>query len=98
NGKKRDLPPLAVSYFHPGERHSLRVFNAPTRSFDLEIGQQWLDRLPRQITPTTMLAPPHSAISGLMTRLYREFKEPDEMSALPMEALSLERRVKLARA
>ena len=98
NGKTRDIPPLAVSYFHPGERHSLRVFNAPTRSFDLEIGKQWLDRLPRPITPTTMIAPPHSALSGLMTRLYREFKEPDEMSSLAIEALSLEMLVEIARA
>jgi len=98
NGKTRDIPPLAVSYFHPGERHSLRVFNAPTRSFDLEIGQQWLGRLPRPITPMTMVAPPHSAISGLMTRLYREFKEPDEVSHLAIEALSLEMLVEISRA
>src|SRR6185369_8146796 len=69
NGKTRDIPPLSVSYFHPGEHHSLRVFNAPTRSFDIEIGQEWLSRLPSPITPMTMVAPPHSAISGLMTRL-----------------------------
>src|SRR5882724_3960027 len=98
NGKTRDIPPLAVSYFHPGEIHSLRVFNTPTRSFDLEIGPAWLDRLPRALTPATMIAPPHSAISGLMTRLYREFKEPDEVSHLAIEALSLEMLVEISRA
>jgi AraC family transcriptional regulator len=98
NGKTRDITPLAVSYFHPGERHSLRVFNAPTRSFDLEIGEQWLSRLPYSITPATMIAPPHSRISGLMMRLYREFKEPDDISHLAIEALSLEMLVEIARA
>jgi len=97
NGKKRDIPPLAVSYFHPGEIHSLRVFNTPTRSFDIEIGQEWLDRLPHPITPITMIDPPHGSVSGLMIRLYREFKETDDLSALAIEALTLELLVELAR-
>ncbi|HZS46126.1 MAG TPA: AraC family transcriptional regulator [Blastocatellia bacterium] len=97
NGKKRDIPPLAVSYFHPGEIHSLRVFNTPTRSFDIEIGQEWFDRLPNPIKPITMIDPPQGPVSGLMIRLYREFKETDDLSALAIQALTLELLVELAR-
>jgi AraC family transcriptional regulator len=97
-GLKRELSPLTVIYFHPGESHAIDVFNQPLRTFDLELKADWLaDKLAQPIAPTALLDNKSRALAGLATRLYREFKEPDDVAQLAMEGLTLEILAALAR-
>ncbi len=98
-GRGRELTPLKALYFHPGESHSLRVFNEPIRTFDIEINRDWLDRLlERSIAPAALLHSHSHSISWLAARLYGEFRESDDVSRLAMEGLALEMLADLARA
>lgn len=98
-GRARELAPLKALYFHPGESHSLRVFDEPIRTFDIELDSHWLDRLlERPVAPTALLDTESHSISWLVARLYKEFKEADDVSQLAMEGLALEMLADLARA
>src|SRR5262249_3361532 len=98
-GRTRALEPLTVTYFHPGESHSLRVLSRNFRTFDIELNDDWLDRLlERPIAPTALLDAQSNSIAWLTTRLYQEFKEMDDVSGLAMEGLVLESLAALARA
>ncbi len=85
------LEPLTVTYFHPGESHTLNVLDGNFRTFDIELNDAWLDRLlERPIAPNALLGSRNHSISRLATRLYQEFREMDEVSGLAMEGLALE--------
>lgn len=97
-GRERELAPLTVIYFHPGETHAIQVFNQPLQTFDLELKADWLaDKLAHPIAPTALLNYKSQALAGLAARLYREFKEPDDVAQLAMEGLVLEILADLAR-
>lgn len=97
-GKTRTLTPLSVTYFHPGESHSLQVVGGPFRSFDIELSDDWVNRfLERPIAPTALLDAQNQSIAQLTARLYSEFKEMDEVSPLAIEGLALEILAGLAR-
>ena len=81
----------AAVVLHPaGETHSVSFHNAPTSIFRVEIN----DSLLRRIESVHKLQVPqiiecHSAFY-LMTQLYREFLQPDDVSSLAIEGLILE--------
>jgi AraC family transcriptional regulator len=98
-GKTRTLAPFTVTYFHPGEMHTLRVVSQRFRTFDIELNRDWLARfLEHPIAPTALLNGQSHSIAWLTTRLYKEFKEADDVSPLAMEGLALELLAELARA
>lgn len=97
-GRERELAPLTVIYFHPGESHAIQVFKHPLQTFDLEFKADWLaGKLAHPIAPTALLDYKSRALAGLAARLYREFKEPDDVAQLVMEGLTLEILAALAR-
>jgi len=77
--------------FHPaGETHS-DCFHAKSRCFNLKIDAQWLDKIRDRKAALTEPADFRNGILlRLTTRLYKEFCNPDELSSLVIEGLTLE--------
>jgi len=78
--------------FHPaGESHA-DSFHAASRCFNLKIDARWLDRIGQR--GRAALNEPAEFRGGLLAhlsrRLYREFQNQDELSALVVEGLTLE--------
>ncbi|MCI0490514.1 MAG: helix-turn-helix domain-containing protein [Blastocatellia bacterium] len=97
--KTRDLAPLNVTFFHPGESHALRFSGEAFRSFDLEFDCDWLDRLlDIPLAPASLTGNHNNSIAGLMARLYKEFKDIDDVSHIAIEGLTLEILAGLVRA
>ncbi|HWT03104.1 MAG TPA: AraC family transcriptional regulator [Pyrinomonadaceae bacterium] len=81
----------ATLIFHPaGERHS-DLFHTPARCFNLFMSLHWLERVRQH---STVEYGPADFGSGLFTHLamkiYREFRQTDEVSPLIVEGLMLE--------
>ncbi len=90
-GKRtRDCCPLTL-VFHPiGETHS-DYFHTGARCFNIQLDTSWTERGEQH---SRMISSPAVFYGGrlahLAARLYREFREPDEFSALVIEGLTLE--------
>jgi AraC family transcriptional regulator len=91
DGRTRCCGPLTLAYHPPGEAHAEHFHEAPVLSFNVELPPLWLERL-RSFAPA--LAPGLDAQGGppaaLALRLYRELCQPDEVSPLAVEGLTLE--------
>ena len=90
-GKRtRDRRPSTLVFHPAGETHSDH-FHTRARCFNLQMGNRWTERaeqLSRIIdTPADFYG---GRLAHLTARLYREFREPDEFSALVVEGLTLE--------
>jgi AraC-like DNA-binding protein len=97
-GKTQTLAPRAVTYLSPGEPHALRVLSKKFRTFDIELDDAWMARISgRPIQVGVLQGYGNPSISWLANRLYREFKEGDDVSPLAMEGLVLEAMATLAR-
>lgn len=77
--------------FHPaGETHSDR-FYTDTRCFNIQMNSQWFERA---LGHSRIINSPadfyDERLSNLATRLYREFREFDDFSALAIEGLMFE--------
>lgn len=97
--KSRDLLPLDVTFFHPGESHSLRFSDKVFRSLDIEFNSKWLDHLlDMPLAPLSLKGSHNNSISWLLARLYKEFRESDDFSRIAIEGLTLEIVACLARA
>lgn len=97
-GRTRMLQPLTVTYFHPGETHKLQIVSNSFRTFDIELKNDWMGKLLEHPIPAEALLDGQSgSIPWLTTRLYREFREADELSPLAMEGLAMEIVAGLAR-
>lgn len=98
-GKTRMLMPPTVTYFHPGETHTLHTISRRFRTFDIELDRDWLNRfLEHPIAASALLDGQNHSVIWLATRLYKEFKDADDLSPLAMEGLALEMLAELARA
>ncbi|HEY8503882.1 MAG TPA: AraC family transcriptional regulator, partial [Gemmataceae bacterium] len=97
-GRSRSCGPLTVAYHPPGETHSERFHEEEVRSFNIEVGPDWLARV-RALAPA--LADPADCRGGLVAalalRLYREFRLADAHSGLAVEGLALELAAELGR-
>lgn len=96
--RTRACGPLTLAFHPAGELHSEQVHDGEVRSFNIEVGPAWPERL-RGVAGRldracdlqgTRLAP-------LALRLYREFCEPDALSPLAIEGLALELLAEAAR-
>jgi AraC family transcriptional regulator len=83
--------PLTLVFHPAGEVHSHRCGDGGGRCFNIDLAPCWIERL-REYCPV-----PHSAtsleggsLSWLATRLYRELREADPLSALSIEGVALE--------
>jgi AraC family transcriptional regulator len=91
-GKRtRICKPSAVIFHPPDEVHSDLFHAAGGRCFDIHVGPDWLNHVREY---AAILDSPADFYGGslywLTTRLYHEFREPDEIAPLAIEGLTLE--------
>lgn len=97
-GTTRRFPPLTASFHHPGESHAVRTFEQGVRTFGVEFDPVWMEQLPEHgASLSTVDALQSKPLTWLTMRLYREFKQTDDASALAIEGLLLEVLAALAR-
>jgi AraC family transcriptional regulator len=89
--KTRVYEPPTLEYLPAHEEHSLRVHRHGMRSFSVEFTSDWLKNLPES-APILNLSVyfKGGTLSTLLVRLYKEFKQSDELSPLVIEGLALE--------
>lgn len=97
-GQSRVCKPSTV-IFHPvGEQHSNQFLSKGGHLFRVEIKRQLLERISQC---STALSEPADFTGGLPARLasklYQEFRQPDEVSSLVIEGLTLEMAAEVAR-
>lgn len=98
-GKLSRVCDRAVIIYHPaGESHA-DTFHSASRCFNMELSVGWMKRV---LSRNSALSDPANFVGGSMvsqlaTKLYREFNQPDNLSSLVIEGLTLEILAKTAR-
>jgi AraC family transcriptional regulator len=86
-----DWRPMTVGFNPPEEPHSSRIDVAGARFFIIELSADWLERARSQSIPLVASATfRKGALTWLGLKLYQEFRRPDEVSGLVVEATVLE--------
>lgn len=89
--KTRACKALTLAFHPPDETHSETFQGQEARSFNIEIGSRWIDRVREH---SRILDSPAEfqggTLASLAMKLYREFYSRDEVSALAIEGLILE--------
>jgi AraC family transcriptional regulator len=94
----RQCTPSMLIFHPPEERHSERIESPRSASFNIELDQCWLQphaALARLSMEPLELSDEHSR--GIARQLYREFREPDQVSPLCVQGLTLQLLAGLAR-
>jgi len=91
-GRKTRECSSSALLFHPAdETHAEHFHDAGGRSFIIEVAPEWLERMREQVAVVDHSAEFHDGITELLARrLYKEFAQMDEASALVIEGLMLE--------
>ncbi len=96
--RTRACGPLTLAFHPAGEVHAEEIHDTEVRSFNIEVGPAWPERLrpyaDRLDRPCDLQG---TRLASLALRLYREFREPDAVSPLAMEGLALELLAEAAR-
>ncbi|HEX5733983.1 MAG TPA: AraC family transcriptional regulator [Blastocatellia bacterium] len=88
---QRDLRTCSVVFTPPGEIHRNAFHNAGGRCFLVELTPHWTDRLAASdIKLENYLDTTNIDLTLLATKLYKEFRYVDKVSALSVEGLALE--------
>lgn len=94
----RQCKPSMLIFHPPEERHSERIESPRSMSFNIELDQRWL--LPHAATASLAMEPAvlqGDEWQGIARRLYREFQDPDHVTPLSVQGLTLQLLVGLAR-
>ncbi len=94
----RQCQPSMLVFHPPEERHSERIESPRSVSFNIELDQRWL--LPHAATARLAMEPAvlrGAEWQGIVHRLYREFQDPDHVTPLSVQGLTLQLLAGLAR-
>lgn len=91
-GKKtRKCDPLTVTFHPAGESHSDFFHQSGGRIFSVEIDPAWMERVRELSLLLDDAAAFHGgALAGLIIKMYNELHNPDDVSHLAIEGLTLE--------
>ena len=91
-GKRaRTCQPLTLAFHPPDETHSESFNDSRALSFNIEVGQSWVERVgPYSRVLKTPVEFQGGGVVWLAMRLYKEFCLMDELSGLAIEGLALE--------
>lgn len=87
----RSCQAMTVAIHPPDESHSEHFLDSEARSFNIEVGSTWLERI--RYYSTALDSPSEfkgGAMSVLALRLYKEFANTDDVSPLAIEGIMLE--------
>lgn len=89
--KTRACKALTLAFHPPDEKHSETFHNLEARSFNIEIGPRWTERIREH---SRILDSPSEfqggTLASLAMKLYNEFYSRDAVSSLAIEGLTLE--------
>ncbi len=89
--KTRSCKALTLAFHPSGEIHSEAFQGQGARSFNIEIGPRWIERVREH---SRILDSPSEfqggALASLAMKIYREFYNRDEVSSIAIEGLTLE--------
>ncbi|MGH9754212.1 MAG: AraC family transcriptional regulator [Blastocatellia bacterium] len=89
--RARDCGPLTLIYRPAGEVHSNHFHRSGGQCLNIELEPEWMERVRRySIRLNDSAEFRGGAPAWLAVRLYREFRQPDEVSPLTIEACMLE--------
>jgi AraC family transcriptional regulator len=89
--KARECGPLTLIYRPAGEVHSNHFHRSGGRCLNVEIEPEWMERVRHYSIRLNDSAEFHGgATAWLGVKLYREFRQPDEVAPLAIEACMLE--------
>jgi AraC family transcriptional regulator len=90
--------PFALVFHPAGEVHSHHCGDGGGRCFNIDLAPHWIDRMNEYCpVPQSATDLEGGLLSWLATRLYREFREADPLSALSIEGVGLEMLAETAR-
>ena len=90
-GRVRHYEALSVQYLPSYQCHTLDFSLTDTRAFSIDVDRQWQERAREYSLKLENSIHCHGGLlSGLMMKLYREFRELDNASPLAIEGLTLE--------
>ena len=90
-GKVRQYEPSTIEFLPPAQSHSLDFPFADTRAFSIEIDNWWLDRVREFSLRLDDSVHSHGGLlSGLMMKIYDEFRQLDGTSPVAIQGLALE--------
>lgn len=89
---------LTLIYRPSGEVHSDHFYNSGGRCLNIEVEPEWLELIRRPpISLDGSAAFDGGAVAGLALKLYKEFRQSDDLSAIAIEGLFLEIIAEVAR-
>src|SRR3989475_11998326 len=81
----------SLTFTASGEIHSNRIHGQEVRCFSIEMTQHWLERANGHLKfPEGPAQFDSGSLPGLAMRLYREFRQPDDLAPNAIEGLALE--------
>lgn len=90
-GRVRHYEALSVQYLPTYQCHTLDFSLTDTRAFSIDVDRKWLERADEYSLKLENSIHCHGGLlSGLMMKVYREFRELDNASSLAIEGLTLE--------
>jgi AraC family transcriptional regulator len=90
-GKVREYEPSTVQFLPAGQCHSLEFPAMDTRAFSIDIGTGWIDRAREfSLRLDESVYAPGGVLSGLMMRIYDEFRHRDTASPVAIQGLAME--------
>ena len=90
-GRDRHYEALTVQFLPPYQCHALDFPYTDTRAFNLDVNGDWLARAREYSLKLEHSIHSHGGLlTGLMMKLYGEFRQPDDASRLAIEGLALE--------
>ncbi len=91
NKRKSQICRPSALIFHPADESHANSFHVPTHCFNLQMNENWIERLRRNSVMVETPAEFHGGVlPQLAAKVYREFCRKDELSPLIVEGLMLE--------
>ena len=90
-GKVRQYEASTIEFLPPGQCHSLAFPFADTRAFSIEIATSWIERAREFSLRLDNSVHAHGGLlSGLMMKIYDEFRHLDSASPMAIQGLAME--------
>lgn len=97
-GKQRQYEAPTVGYLPANQSHSLHFPSADTRAFSIDIDGSWIERAREySLRMDDSVHARGGMLSGLMMRIYGEFRNPDSASPLAIQGLTMDLLAAVAR-
>lgn len=88
--KNLECEPWTLAFIPPHQVHSAQIHSGGARCFIIEFKESWLERFEAHSLLQDTVDFKSSSSVSIVSRLYQEFRQKDDFSALAIEGLTLE--------